>query len=1828
MDCQDGDADTYDFCNVSSGACINIQNPECTYAIDPNCNDNDADTLDWCEFGTCENQEGIECFVEAHCDDGNPATIDHCYWQNHTCGYRSGDSIECSYPADPRCNDNNAATEDWCDNGQCQHSDNERGCYGSGDCNDYNESTIDMCVDYTCVNQAEDALECGYTYDPACDDSDNTTNDRCEDGACRNYNISSVQCYNNWECNDHNTSTKDMCVNSLCVHQDQEQMECTYLEDPACDDSVSTTEDWCDYGVCRHTNASSFECFKAWDCDDSDSNTVDMCVDNFCRYMNITSTECSYREDTRCNDGNALTADWCDHGSCRHQNSTLIECYGPGDCFDGLPDTIDMCIDSNCYYKTAASMECTYYSDPACGDENITTEDWCDNGKCRHTNSNLFGCYEPWDCDDGNPNTTDICNSDHACAYINESSAECNYPEDPRCNDADATTLDWCEYGICRYSNASTIKCYSPADCYDGDTSTMDMCIDYECAYESMGSMECTFNQDPACDDSDSDTEDWCEYGRCRHTDSNNFGCFKAWDCDDGNPNTTDICNRNHECAYINITQSECTFREDPACGDGDDTTEDWCDYGFCRHSNTSAVGCYGPADCYDGNTSTMDMCIDYECVYEAYDSMGCHYPEDPICDDSVSTTEDWCDNGRCRHTNSSNFGCFGFQDCFDGNESTIDICNRDHECVYKPISAMECSYPEDPACSDGDTSTDDWCDFGKCRHTAMSMIKCFGPADCYDGNPITMDMCADQECVYTNMSAMECTFPTDPACDDADSDTEDWCDYGRCRNTNATNFECFGFADCNDGNTSTFDICNEYHKCAYESTGSVECRYPHDRACDDSNSSTEDWCEAGRCRHSDTSKIGCYGPADCYDGNTSTMDMCIDSECTYEDMGNMGCHYPEDPACDDSDNTTEDWCDRGRCRNTNATNFECFGPWDCNDQNPDTMDICNEYHECVYESLGAMECYYPNDPACDDSVSTTEDWCDYGKCRNSNATMIGCFGPADCFDGDSSTIDMCIDRECAYTATSGMECFFDGDPACGDGDATTEDWCENGRCRHTNKSSYGCLAPWDCFDGNPSTIDICNEYHECVYETEGDLECLYPMDPACGDGDATTEDWCDYGKCRHTNQTYFECFMDWDCEDFNTSTVDFCVDQVCVYKNTTSLGCTYRMDPVCDDSNSSTYDICERGTCRNSPATSVECYMDFECNDFNSSTKDICAEHKCRYKTRAIMECYNDFGCDDSDATTDNFCKQGKCRYVNNTFIECKHDLQCDDANNATRDTCVDGECNYGSINDVECLHDLNCTDGDAGTDDACVSGVCRHFPAANVQCYDNIDCNDGNESTTDMCDGFQCVFADVTKVECNMTTISGNLACDDSNSTTLDVCVKGKCVNQPNSEFECFNHTECYDIATDTRGWCIDHVCAHRDFNFTIGSFSGNETTNFSQAADLRKVTNVTFVEVEDDTYLGTMEYGNRSINMIEMLSMLASQMNIGSNNISVNSSALRDLNNSAALGIYGLAFENPQVLMDGELCPSTICTYGPYVGGKLSFNVTQFSDYTVRETPEDDDDGGGGGGGGGGSGATTGGVATSESAKKEKIAPGKKTSFAFPEEITPVISISLKPTITLKSVMLTVKTLNTRPKSVSFSPTGKLYKYIKLTETNISSADVEGITIYFQINKKWLKGNKLDTDEIVLARWSEEETGKAPSATGFVTCNNFECAEITESSDSGWHEFGKWTELPTSSIGQSTDYERFKSTSPGLSYYVIKSAVGDVEKVVEKEPPKIVTEAPPEEEESSEEGEKPEVIEEAETIGEAIQPVEGVPYLNWLAIVFILAIISGAAYHYTHR
>ncbi len=582
---------------------------------------------------------------------------------------------------------------------------------GDEQCDDGNNIDTDCCGSCVLTN--------------ICDDGDGCTNgEYCTAGKCGNGTPK--------VCADDSLCTADTCVAPLgfCLHLPanfggscNDGDPCTDVDKcngigschgtaVVCDDGNPCTTDacqgpngkcnWvantspCDDGLLCTLNdvCGGGACHGAADtCDDSDPCTHDSC-DASLGCQNV-------QHHDACDDGDACTQ----YDSC----NSFFKCKGvPMACWDGLPCTTDACIGGTCVFK-----------DVNCADGDPCTTDLCD--------AVAGGCYStPKSCLDTNACTTDSCDAKSGeCMHVPLDGTPCADP-------SWCTKADTCVAGMC---------VGTPIVCSDGNPCTDDSC------YEGNGT--CWFQpKSGSCEDGNfCTTGDTCSNGTCTGGG--------AMNCDDGNPCTSDLCDK---------LAAKCThgplIASNPPCDDNDVCTElEYCDNGAC-------VGGI-PTNCSDGSPCTIDSCLV---------GVGCaHVAGGNGCDDANPCTVDACDvQGACTHTaNSAGI-------CTDGNFCTTDEHCVGTTCVSQPTS-----------CDDANSCTSDSCGYvqgnpaGACVHVLVT-------GACEDGDACTVgDTCAGSTCVAGG-STLDCT--------DGEPCTLDLCKPASgCIHPSSTTF-------CDDGDPCTYD--------------------------------------------------------------------------------------------------------------------------------------------------------------------------------------------------------------------------------------------------------------------------------------------------------------------------------------------------------------------------------------------------------------------------------------------------------------------------------------------------------------------------------------------------------------------------------------------------------------------------------------------------------------------------------------------------------------------------------------------------------------------------------------------------------------------------------------------------------------------------------------------------------------------------------------------------------------------------------------------------------------------------------------------------------------
>jgi len=268
--------------------------------------------------------------------------------------------------------------------------------------------------------------------------------------------------------------------------------------------------------------------------------------------------------------------------------------------------------------------------------------------------------------------------------------------------------------------------------------------------------------------------------------------CTTMWDpaCDDGNECTTDWCDLATETCVHSGASAEgtsCTY-------DGNECTSDLCTGGVCVHQPARE----GEFCADDGEFCTTDLCESGVCVHPGgpMDGVGC-------TDDSDLCTADECDAGVCTHDWIS--GC-----CYrDGDCLWLDHlweCDVATNVCYDPPHGHfcdSCTTRED--CGDGGSASDDYCVWWD------TISGC--ATDCADD----LDCPRGASCI--NLSETPCT-PTDTECICVPrvGECRTWRNFGESCSGDG---DCGGADNYCFGSYCTWD-CTTDDECPWESTGCV----------------------------------------------------------------------------------------------------------------------------------------------------------------------------------------------------------------------------------------------------------------------------------------------------------------------------------------------------------------------------------------------------------------------------------------------------------------------------------------------------------------------------------------------------------------------------------------------------------------------------------------------------------------------------------------------------------------------------------------------------------------------------------------------------------------------------------------------------------------------------------------------------------------------------------------------------------------------------------------------------------------------------------------------
>ena len=611
--CNDSNVCTTDSCNETTDVCVNTNNSV-------SCNDGKyCTTGDTCSSGVCGG-------VARDCNDSNVCTTDSCSEVGSTC---------VNAPNANPCDDGLfCTTGDTCSGGVCATT--PRNCSDSNVCttDTCNEAT-DVCVNTNNASPCDDGLFC-------------TTGDVCGGGACNGASRN---------CGDSNVCTTDSCneTTDVCVNAPN--------TGPCDDGQFCTVGDVCAGGVCATTprNCADTNVCTTDSCNEAtdvcvNANNASPCDDGqFCTTGDVCAAGACGGAARNCSDSNVCTTD-----SCNEATDVCVNANNASPCDDGLFCTTgDVCSGGVC----AASPR-------NCGDENVCTDDSCNEAADACVNANNTP-----PCDDGLFCTTgDVCGGG-ACSGASLDCGDENVCTNDSCSEADdvcvnapntgpcddglfCTTGDICEGGLCASS---------PLDCGDEDVCTDDSCDDEADACVNA-------NNTSPCDDGLFCTAgDTCEGGEC---------LAPARDCGDSNVCTDDSCDEDGDACVNAPNVGPC---DDGLYCNGVDTCAD----STCNHEGNPCPGTDGDEDCAETCSETDDNCQGND-------------PNGSVCDDGLyCTTGDACSGGICAALP---------RNCNDSNVCTDDSCDEaGDQCANGPV-------PDGTFCEDDDICTiDGECTDGQC---------------------------------------------------------------------------------------------------------------------------------------------------------------------------------------------------------------------------------------------------------------------------------------------------------------------------------------------------------------------------------------------------------------------------------------------------------------------------------------------------------------------------------------------------------------------------------------------------------------------------------------------------------------------------------------------------------------------------------------------------------------------------------------------------------------------------------------------------------------------------------------------------------------------------------------------------------------------------------------------------------------------------------------------------------------------------------------------------------------------------------------------------------
>ncbi len=540
------------------------------------------------------------------------------------------------------------------------------------------------------------------------------------------------------------------------------------------------------------------------------------------------------------------------------------------------------------------------------------------------------------------------------------------------------------------------------------------------------------------------------------------------------------------------------------------DCAQDHCVSGSC-------VECINALECDDSISCTDDSCSSGNCVNTVNDAncdnglwcdgiescnalLDCQAGTVPIVDDSVSCTDDSCDEVNDTIVNNPN----------NGNCESWEYCDSVSDCTQS--SCFDCE------------DCDDWwlwndCSYSECHDSCNVLNECY-----FVGQLIGSENCVDLATACTSINI--CLEYSEEEC------VNNPCDVAPSANgCELDESNCVNAPYCGDGNIDIGEDC-------------LTC--PADVSCSEPNP----YCVLGVCVECIASGncdngLFCDGVETCNGGscqvgtapNLDDFVACTIDSC--DEINDVIVNTPDDNFCDN-----DLWCDGNEycdavldCQNGIAQ--------DCDDLISCTTDTCNEFNdECDYDTLGcSCSVQGPAPVECDDSNSCTDDICNSTlDCENINNDANSCDRGELCTENDRCSLGSCIADP--VNIDDGIACTIDNcDEISGVTHITNDSLCDDANICTNNICNIltGCEFPFNtiscddligCTDNDVCSLGVCagtlNDTNcESWQYCDSVNDCVQSDCSNCEDCD----DWwlwddCPYDKCHNSCDVLNECYF------------------------------------------------------------------------------------------------------------------------------------------------------------------------------------------------------------------------------------------------------------------------------------------------------------------------------------------------------------------------------------------------------------------------------------------------------------------------------------------------------------------------------------------------------------------------------------------------------------------------------------------------------------------------------------------------------------------------------